>query len=75
MYTNTNKTKTGGILFQLYNKLLKTEVIERFKKQIRIIIFISFKFADVKTRYTIIKRKVLVIIQTLIKIRYLIIES
>ena len=75
LYIDVSKIGLKGILFQLVNTLARIEAIRTIKDQIRIILFMSYKLADIKSRYTIIKREVLVIVRCLIEVRWIIVGS
>ena len=68
LYIDVSKIGLRGILFQLTNALARIEAIKTIKDQIYIILFILYKLADIKSRYTIIEREALIIVKCLIEV-------
>ena len=70
-YLTVDASKSGieGVLFQLHDVLARTEAGPKHWKQERIIIFISFRLADVETRYTTTEQKALAIVRYLAEVQ------
>jgi len=65
----------SGILFQLVDQPPGTEATDKVKKDIRIIMFMSFKLSDVETRYTTTEREALTVVRYIAEVCWLIIRN
>lgn len=66
---------TGAVLFQLYDVDGTPEATQKHQKNIRIIMFMSFKLTDAETRYTNMERECLAVINGLNECRWLVMNS
>jgi len=57
------------ILFQFKDTSAGTEAVDKYKSDVRIIIFLSFRLEDVEIRYTITEREFLAVIKSLAEVR------
>lgn len=72
---DSSKRGIGGTLFQLVGHPTGTEGTDKLKKDMRFIMFMSFKLADVESRYSTTEREALAIVRCLAEVRWLVIGS
>lgn len=72
---DTSETATGGVVFQLVDVPVGTQITNELMKNMRILMFLSFKLEDAETRYTTGERETLGVTRSLREIRPWIIES
>jgi hypothetical protein len=73
--TNASKRVTEACLFQLLEKSFDIIMTSQLKNKFKIIMFMSFRLNDVEIRYSNIERKCLIIVNVLIEVRWLIVNS
>lgn len=67
--TNVSKYALREMLFQLTKKSINMKAIDKHKNQVRIIMFLSFKLKETKTRYYTTKREALAMIRELTEVK------
>ena len=63
--TDASNWCLGGVLFQLLNEPPGTEVQEKHKKSLKIIMFMSFRLEEAETHYNTTEREALAVVQGL----------
>ena len=66
---DASENNVGGVLFQLKGTLPGTEATSKFKKNKRIIMFMSFRMTDAESRYVNFERKCLAVVRCLAEVR------
>ncbi len=72
---NASRRVTEACLFQLSEESSDTIMTSHLKDKIKIMMFMSFRLNDAKTRYFNIERECLVIVNALTKVRWLVVKS
>ncbi len=72
---DASKRVTETCLFQLLEKSFDTIMTSQLKNKFKIMMFMSFRLSDAKTKYSNTKRECFAIVNVLTKIRWLIVES
>lgn len=73
--TDASKWCLEDVLFQLVDASSRTEATHSYKENIRIIMFMSFRLEDAKTRYDTTEREALVVVRCLAEVRWLVTRS
>ena len=71
--TDASKYSLGGVLFQLPGEPPGTEAIEKHKSSFRIVMFLSFKLKEAKTRYHTTEQEALAVIRCMAEVKCFII--
>lgn len=69
--TDASKTGAGGVLFQLRNQPAGTVMTREFLTEISVVMFMSFRFTDVQTRYHATEREALAVLKAVEEARWL----
>lgn len=73
--TDASNTGIGGILFQVHEVPPNTEATDKLRSMMRIIMFMSYRLADVETRYTTTEKEALAVVRCLAEVRWLVVGS
>lgn len=72
---DVSKKATDACLFQISEEISDTIMTFHLKNKFKIVMFMSFRLNDVETRYSNTERECLTIVNVLVEIRWLIVES
>jgi hypothetical protein len=72
---NASKKATKTCLFQMHNVFFDSQMKSSLKNKFEIMMFMSFRLNDAKTRYSNTKIKCLAIINSLAKMKWLVLKS
>ena len=73
--TDASISGLGGALFQIHDTTVGTEVSPKVFKNVRFIMFLSYKLVNAETRYSNSERECLSIVRCLVEVRWLVIGN